>query len=424
MIQGKLSNYDTDAFTPILDAIGERAGVNYRATIDDPSDVSMRVIADHLRAMTFLIADGVMPSNEWRGYVLRKIMRRAMRHGKKLGFREPLLHTLVDVIVREVGGAYPELKTNRDTVVRVVRSEEERFDAVLTAGLPRLEESLDRAAASGGRMSADDAFRLYDSLGVPLDFMEDLASQRQISDRPRGLRTRDGRPARQGARRQHVQGRGKGARPVDVPGARARARASRRYVRGIRGHLGGGGADCCALRRGGPLVRRAACGREGLRRTCQDAFLRRSRRPGVGHRAHRRARMGRRPSSSASFVKGPTGRGCIWCASRTGSLRRGQIVTAEVARRRARCDTPKSHGDASPSRGASPGARHARQAGGLAGGSGPVAVRFRTLCRDPARPDRADRTHRERADLPQHAGADRCALDRRGDCRRCNGALR
>jgi len=181
VIQGKLSNYDTDLFTPILDGIGERAGIAYRATIDDPSDVSMRVIADHLRAMTFLIADGVVPSNEWRGYVLRKIMRRAMRHGKKLGFREPLLHTLVDVIVREMGPAYAELKSNRDAVVRVVRSEEERFDAVLTAGLPRLEESLDRAAASGGVMPGDDAFRLYDSLGVPLDFMEDLASQRHIT---------------------------------------------------------------------------------------------------------------------------------------------------------------------------------------------------------------------------------------------------
>jgi alanyl-tRNA synthetase len=181
VIQGKLSNYDTDLFTPILAAIGERAGVKYRATIDEPSDVSMRVIADHLRAMTFLIADGVVPSNEWRGYVLRKIMRRAMRHGKKLGFTQPLLHTLVDVIVAEMGAAYPELKSNRDAVVRVVRSEEERFDAVLTAGLPRLEEALDRAVAAGGVMPGDEAFRLYDSLGVPLDFMEDLAGTRNIS---------------------------------------------------------------------------------------------------------------------------------------------------------------------------------------------------------------------------------------------------
>ncbi len=181
VIQGTLSNYDTDLFTPILAAIGDRAGVKYGSTLAEPSDVSMRVIADHLRAMTFLIADGVVPSNEWRGYVLRKIMRRAMRHGKKLGFREPVLHDLVDVVVGEMGGAYPELPANRDAIVRVVRSEEERFDAVLTAGLPRLEEALDRAAAADGTLPGEEAFRLYDSLGVPVDFMEDLAGQRGIA---------------------------------------------------------------------------------------------------------------------------------------------------------------------------------------------------------------------------------------------------
>ena len=180
VIQGTLSNYDTDLFTPILSAIGERAGLKYASSLNDPSDVSMRVIADHLRAMTFLIADGVVPSNEWRGYVLRKIMRRAMRHGKKLGFRDPVLHDLVDVVVADMGGAYPELPGNRDAIVRVVRSEEERFDAVLTAGLPRLEEALDRAATAGAALPGDEAFRLYDSLGVPVDFMEDLASQRGI----------------------------------------------------------------------------------------------------------------------------------------------------------------------------------------------------------------------------------------------------
>ena len=181
VIQGKLSNYDTDLFTPILEAIGQRAGRRYGASIGEPADVSMRVIADHLRAMTFLIADGVVPSNEWRGYVLRKIMRRAMRHGKKLGFSEPVLHDLVDVVVTEMSDAYPELGQNHDAIVRVVRSEEERFDAVLTAGLPRLEEALDRAAAAGAPVPGEEAFRLYDSLGVPLDFMEDLASQRQLA---------------------------------------------------------------------------------------------------------------------------------------------------------------------------------------------------------------------------------------------------
>ena len=181
VIQNKLSNYDTDLFTPIIDAIAARAGRKYTASTDGPEDVSMRVIADHLRSMTFLISDGVVPSNEWRGYVLRKIMRRAMRHGKKLGFTEPVLHDLVDVVVAEMGDAYPDLKANRDSIVRVVRSEEERFDAVLTAGLPRLEDVLDRAAADNNIVPGEDAFRLYDSLGVPFDFMDDLASQRGLS---------------------------------------------------------------------------------------------------------------------------------------------------------------------------------------------------------------------------------------------------
>src|SRR6187401_1665375 len=183
VLQNKFSNYDTDIFTPILDAIGAAAGRKYSHFHGggDHPDVSMRVVADHLRAMTFLIADGVVPSNEWRGYVLRKIMRRAMRHGKKLGFTEPSLHTLVDVLVAEMGDAYPELRRNRDSVVQVVRSEEERFDAVLTAGLPRLEEALDRAAAGTRVLPGDEAFRLYDSLGVPFDFMEDIASQRGLS---------------------------------------------------------------------------------------------------------------------------------------------------------------------------------------------------------------------------------------------------
>ncbi|MGH9329953.1 MAG: alanine--tRNA ligase [Vicinamibacterales bacterium] len=180
VLQGKISNYDTDLFTPLLSAIGDRAGRRYRATLDDPADISMRVVADHTRAMTFLIADGVVPSNEWRGYVLRKIMRRAMRHGKKLGITEPFLHTLVDVLAREMGDAYPELRRNRNTIMQVVQSEEERFDAVLNAGLPRLEAAVERAAGGNRILPGDEIFRLYDSLGVPLDFIEDIAAQRGV----------------------------------------------------------------------------------------------------------------------------------------------------------------------------------------------------------------------------------------------------
>src|SRR5918994_6799841 len=188
VIGGTLSNYDTDLFGPLLGTIGLRtqgassaALVRELATGVSPMAVSSRVIADHMRAMTFLIADGVVPSNEWRGYVLRKIMRRAMRHGKRLGMTEPFLHTLVDVVVREMGDAYPELCRGRDSIVSVVTSEEERFDAVLTAGLPRLEDVLDRAAARATAVPGDEAFKLYDTFGLPLDFIEDLASERRLA---------------------------------------------------------------------------------------------------------------------------------------------------------------------------------------------------------------------------------------------------
>jgi alanyl-tRNA synthetase len=175
VMQGTLSNYDTPLFMPLLDAIGRHAGHAYARSMS-ATDVSMRVVADHARASTFLIADGVVPSNEWRGYVLRKIMRRAMRHGRKLGMHAPFLHLLVDVLVKEMGQAYPELKAGRDAIVQVIKSEEERFGAVLTGGLPRLEDVLERAAAGSKVVAGDEAFKLYDTYGLPRDFIEDLAS--------------------------------------------------------------------------------------------------------------------------------------------------------------------------------------------------------------------------------------------------------
>ena len=180
VLQGHLSNYDTDLFTPLLTAIGERAGTRHGGTMS-PSDVSMRVVADHARAMTFLIADGVVPSNEFRGYVLRKIMRRAMRHGKRLGLSQPFLHTLVDTLVTHFGEAYPELNTNRDNLVQIIRSEEERFDAVLVSGLPRLEEVLDTAAHGSKLVAGADAFRLYDTFGLPREFIEDMVEERKLT---------------------------------------------------------------------------------------------------------------------------------------------------------------------------------------------------------------------------------------------------
>ena len=189
VLQDTLSNYDTDLFSPLLREIEEVTGTAYgplgNPSATDASDTSMRVVADHMRAMTFLVTDGVLPSNEWRGYVLRKIMRRAMWHGKKLGMTEPFLHRLVDTVVDEMQGAYPELQGARDSVVQVVRSEEERFGAVLNDGLPRLEAVLSRAISGTGPIDGTEVFRLYDTYGLPLDFIEDMATERGLTvDRP------------------------------------------------------------------------------------------------------------------------------------------------------------------------------------------------------------------------------------------------
>src|SRR3954467_14482654 len=179
VMQQKDSNYDTDLFMPLLQRVGELAGTTYGAAAE--TDISMRVVADHARATAFLIGDGVIPSNEWRGYVLRKIMRRAMRHGKHLGLAEPFLHSLVAVLDRHMGDAYPELRRNRSMIEKTILAEENRFDAVLTDGLPRLEAEIAKALETPGRvLPGDAAFRLYDTFGVPYDFIEDTAATRDV----------------------------------------------------------------------------------------------------------------------------------------------------------------------------------------------------------------------------------------------------
>ena len=280
VIQGKLSNYDTDLFAPILDAISARAGRSYGAS-DAADDTSMRVIADHLRAMTFLIADGVVPSNEWRGYVLRKIMRRAMRHGKKLGFAEPVLYELVDVIVAEMGDAYPELRANHESIVRVVRSEEERFDAVLTAGLPRLEEVLDRAAAGNKVVPGEEVFRLYDSLGVPYDFMEDLADQRGLSiDRQGYERAMEGQREKARAGSAFKSGE-KELTFALTPELEQTLGSTGDQFEGYEIDIRQGSASAGTLRRDRAAGSRAPGGCSRLRRHREDSVLSRSRGPGL-----------------------------------------------------------------------------------------------------------------------------------------------
>jgi alanyl-tRNA synthetase len=181
VIQRVPTVYDIDSFTAIMNVVADVTGHRYGGNMHDELDTSARVLCDHSRSTTFLITDGVIPSNEGRGYVLRKIMRRAMRHGMKLGVTDPFLYRLVDVVVREMGDAYPELKANRDAVKQVIRSEEDRFGAALSGGLPKLEDVIDSAVAAGHPLPGDEAFRLYDTFGMPFDFIEDLAGERGIA---------------------------------------------------------------------------------------------------------------------------------------------------------------------------------------------------------------------------------------------------
>ncbi len=173
VLQGVHSNFDTDLFVPIIRSVSDYFGVKYGSS--EASDVAVRVIADHLRATDFLIADGVFPDREGRGYVLRRIMRRAMRFGKKLGAREPFLHKFVDLVNEIMGGVYPELILNRDTVIRVTKSEEEQFFETLEEGL-RILEGLFKSSTKKV-ISGEDAFRLYDTYGFPVDLTVDIAKE-------------------------------------------------------------------------------------------------------------------------------------------------------------------------------------------------------------------------------------------------------
>ena len=168
VMQGTHDNYEIDTMRALIRAVADVTGVD----ADGPQKVSHRVIADHLRCTCFLIADGVLPSNEGRGYVLRRIMRRAMRHAQLLGAREPVMWKLVPALIREMGQAYPELLRAEALMVETLRLEESRFRKTLERGLALLEDAT-AALPSGGTLAGETAFRLYDTYGFPLDLTQD-----------------------------------------------------------------------------------------------------------------------------------------------------------------------------------------------------------------------------------------------------------
>ena len=182
VLQGKRSNYDTDLFQPLIAAAGRRAGVAYGSGAK--SDVSLRILADHARAATFLVHDGVVPANEGRGYVLRKIIRRALRHGRSLGIESAFLYELAGTVAEQMEGAYPELASSRTRVAGVLRAEEERFAHTLALALKELEPALRKLPSAGGSarpvLPGAEMFRLYDTFGLPLDLLQEIAQERRF----------------------------------------------------------------------------------------------------------------------------------------------------------------------------------------------------------------------------------------------------
>ena len=180
LLQGVASNYDTDLFGPLIQEAGRLLNLSYGES--ETGDVSLRILADHSRACAFLINDGVVPGNEGRGYVLRKILRRAIRHGRMQGRGEPFLHTLTALAADLMKDAYPELERSRDYASRIVRNEEEKFSTTLTHGLERLDELFDAARRNQLKeLAGVDLFRLYDTFGFPLDLAREIAAENGFS---------------------------------------------------------------------------------------------------------------------------------------------------------------------------------------------------------------------------------------------------
>ncbi|GIP24937.1 alanine--tRNA ligase [Paenibacillus sp. J23TS9] len=180
ILQNVDSNFDTDLFQPLIQQTAKLAGVNYNDSVE--KDVALKVIADHVRTVAFAVADGVLPSNEGRGYVIRRLLRRAVRYGKVLGLDRPFLYTLTETVGNIMGVYYPEVVEKREFIEKVIRTEEERFHETLSDGLAILEDISKKALEDSSKMiSGSDAFKLYDTYGFPLDLTEDYAMEHGLS---------------------------------------------------------------------------------------------------------------------------------------------------------------------------------------------------------------------------------------------------
>lgn len=177
VLQSKSSNYDTDVFTPIIKTIEDISGHKYKK---DEHQIAMRVISDHIRTLTFAIADGAVPGNEGRSYVLRRLLRRASRYARKLDLEKPFMYQLVDIIVDNMGNVFPEIVKQKDHIRKIIKAEEESFNVTLDRGIELFDEIINK---NNGKkiISGDDAFKLYDTFGFPLDLTKIMAKEKGFS---------------------------------------------------------------------------------------------------------------------------------------------------------------------------------------------------------------------------------------------------
>ncbi len=185
VLQKKNSNYDTDVFMPIINEISKVSGIKYEKEEDQ---IAMRVIADHIRTLTFAIADGAVPGNDGRGYVLRRILRRAARYGRKLNLKKPFLFELVDVLVKTMSSVFPEIKEKKDYVKKIIHAEEDSFNATLDRGIELFDEVVkDLTKTHQKVISGDDVFKLYDTFGFPVDLTNVMAQEKGFSIDEKGF---------------------------------------------------------------------------------------------------------------------------------------------------------------------------------------------------------------------------------------------
>ncbi len=369
VVQKVKTNFETDLFQSIIREIAAMAGVPYHK--DEQTDISYQVCADHLRAMTFLISDGVLPSNEGRGYVLRRIIRRASRYGRLIGINKPFLYKLTGSVVDAMREAYPELVDGREHVAKVVLTEEERFGQTLDSGLALLNEAVTKLKAEKQAIIPGDVlFKLYDTFGFPLDLVADMARDMHLEIDEAGYR----RAMQEQRDKARASWSGSGEEKVKPVYREAAAGVRKTVFTGYETLEGTG--EVLAIIRGDKRVSEVHEGDEAEIILDQTAFYAES----GGQVGDKGELLGEAAKFAVTdTVSARRGHFRSQGQSKKRQLQDGRRGAGQSRGRRAPRYDAASYGYAHPPRHAPVGAGRARQAGGFARGAGPVPVRLHAL---------------------------------------------